>query len=211
MADPATAESEKAESDAQKRIKELDRRNKELEKLVNMKERIDKVESAVELAARNQENAGKAAHPPADTDGWDAFLDPKIAPAIERHIAPIKSAVLRMLDDNDHLRTLVNNPKYRDPEIQAEVESIRKQRLSQSGMLEPRENIITFLKGLHPEKFEDSSETVSRREEAGNIHIESNAGVGGPRAAGRTDARSVEDMSTEDVEKWMVENNYKIP
>jgi hypothetical protein len=207
MADTtATAETQEGkDTKAQDRIKELDRRNKELEKLVNMKERIDRVESAVDLASRQAADREKPKQEE-DKEGWGAFLEPRITPTLERNLQPIRNAILRLADENDHLRTLITVPKYRDPEIQAEVEQIRQDRLRQTGQLEPRPNIITFMKGQNPERFKDEEDQSSRREDA---HVEHSAGVGGPRAASRAETRSAEDMSVEELEKWMIDNNYQ--
>lgn len=211
MADPVKAEEEKQDSKAQERIKELDRRNKELEKLVNMKTRIDNIESAVDRAARIQEEASRKSEAPVDDGGWNTFLGPKVDPLIEKHLGPIKKAILHLADENDHLRTLTTTPKYRDPEIQAEVENIRRQRQKDTGLLEPRSNIITFLKGQNPEKFTEDKEMENRREDSASVHVETNAGVSGSRADSRASNRSAEDMTIEELEKWMVDNQYKIP
>lgn len=206
MADPAAAEKEKdSKSEAQKRIDELTKRNKELENLVNMKKRVDDIESTVDLAVRNQQAQLAQVKEPEDEGGWGKFLSPKVAPIIEKIVAPLKGAIFQLADENDKLKTMLAEPKFRDPEIEAEVEGIRKQRFHQTGQVEPRANVITFLKGQNPDRFKEEDKTA-RREEAEGTHIETGAGVGGSRADSRRDAGLTTNSSIEEMEKWFQEH-----
>lgn len=191
---------------AEDRIKELTRRNSELEKLINMEQRMGNLEGAASaLASRLNQPAA-----PATDDVWDPFMRPKVNPLIEEAVAPLRNAVIGLADQNDYLKALANYPEYKDPEIQAEVENLRRLRFQQSGQVESRENVIIFLKGRSPEKFakkaEDESETREARGE--QIHVEGSPGVGQSRAATPA-GKFAQDATVEEMEKFMSESNMK--
>lgn len=208
MPDPATAE-EKKEAEkvtkAEERIKELDRRNKELERLVNMSKRLDNTEQITQQVAQVVSDMKKPAAE--DDGGWGKFLDPKVAPAIEKAIAPLRNAIFQLMDEKDHLKTLIREPKYsKDPELQSEVEEVRRQRHRQTGILEPRENIITYMRGQNPDRFKEEETRQERREEAENTHVETSAGVGGSRADSRRESGLTTASTLEEMEKWFQEH-----
>lgn len=206
MSDPATAEDEKKakeESAAQTRIKELDRRNKELERLVNMKQRLERAESTADQALAMQNRAGKTKEEAPDPNNWKGFLGPKVDPLLEEKLAPIRGAILRLADENDRLTTMLGNEKYKtDPELQAEVEQIRQDRLRQTGQLEPRNNVLTYMKGTDPKRFEENNTKEERREDIAGATVETTAGVGGSRAEAQKGSGLTENSSLEEFEKW---------
>lgn len=207
MADTATADEKetKANSEAEKRIASLTKKIAEQEKLLNMKSRIDEVADTANEALRNSRGAEKE---PEDEGGWLKFLGPKVGPLIEKALLPYKQAIVNLADYSDKLETMLEHPKYRtDPELQEEVESIRRQRQKQTGMAEPRKNVITYLKGEKPELFKEEENTMqNRREENSAIHTESNAGVGGPRAEKPGGHGLTTDSTVEEIEKYLMEN-----
>lgn len=210
MADPAAAEEEvstkKALSKAEERIKEMDRRNKELEKLVNMKNRLEGVESTVaEVVARQGQQKTEEAP---DPQNWSGFLGPKVNPIIEKVVAPLRQALFHVADRNDRLDTMLKHDIYRtDPELQDEVEQIRASRYKQTGNLEPRDNIITYMKGHsdYKDRFEKKEFAKEREEEATAAITETSQGEGAPRAA-KQERGLTKDSSVEEMEKWFREH-----
>jgi len=191
---------------AEDRIKELTRRNSELEKLINMEQRMGNLEGAANTIAQRLNTPAA----PATDDVWDPFMRPKVNPLIEEAVGPLRNAVIGLADQNDLLKTLHAYPEYNDPEVQAEVENLRRLRFQQSGQVESRENIIIYMRGRNPERFvkKTESETETREARGEQIHVESGSGVGQSRAATPA-GKFAQDATVEEMEKFMSESNMK--
>lgn len=203
-------EQQKDENRAQERIQELARRNKELENIINMQKRLDNTEGTVQQVAQGvqqiaqiqqqQQNANK------QEDPWTPFMKPKVQPLLEEAMQPVRHGFRIMGDQIDYLKTMLNHPEFKDPEVQQEVENIRIQR-ERAGNPESRENIIIYLKGLGKIKSPTGAQSgdSERQEKPSAAFVETGAGVGQTRAATKPQ-KSAENSSVEEMEKWAHDN-----
>jgi len=206
----AEQEAERAKTRYQEKIDELSRRNKELERLVNMDSRMQESANLTRQTAQAVGQIAQKLSQPAEdkNDQWTPFLRPKMDPILREVLTPYQNALMQMADKTDKLETMLEFPEYKDPEIQREVETVREQRRQQSGVIEPRSNILTFLRGRDPDKYAGKKpaaveDSEIRRNEAGQVHVENQTTRSTPEPKGKV--LNLDTASAADIEKWAAE------
>lgn len=203
-------EERRIESRAEQRIQELARRNQELEKLVNMSQRLDQVETNQQMQQQAQVQQQRAADP--EVEQWTPWIRPKMMPVLQEILQPYQQAFMNLVDKQDFLETIIEYPEYKDPEVQQQVEQVRKMRLQQTGQLESRKAVIIYLRGQNVDKIaEERAKKLLENKERGEegSFIESGVGVGTSRAA-KGMGRSFADLPVEEQDKFLADNMDKV-
>src|SRR6185436_3486597 len=162
-----------------------------------------------------QQVANKGAQETEQLGEWGEWLEPKMQPVLKKVLAPYERAFMSMADQLDLTKTMTKFPEYQSEEVQQQVEQIRQQRFQQTGQLEPRENVLIFLRGQNVDKIaeEKAAKLAEKREgksSVGAAHIEDgSANVAPVTRAAKGPTRSFADLPLEEKEKFLAEHQIK--